>query len=55
MNELMDIIDKLEELQEAEQEYLVLASGSGQNCTLIMLMHRKRADLIKKLCDMSRG
>jgi len=49
MNELIEIIDKLEELNEAEAELILLTVGAKKTCSLLLILHTQREAQIRKL------
>jgi len=49
MSDLMEIVDKLEEINEAERELLVLMSGAQKTCALLFILHTQREEAFKDL------
>jgi len=52
MNELIEIIDRLEELNEAEEELIVLTAGAKKTCSLLLILHTQREEQIEKLSSL---
>lgn len=46
---LEEIVDKLEELNEADREVLILLSGSQKECSLLHILHTQREEAVKAL------